>query len=87
LPDPGFVRVGKAGSGRLFVLVADQRHEGLEDVHEVQIQGQGAHDRDLVLHLRAVGFAVRVLQALRVPSGEASEHDHRRDRDDELKKS
>ena len=83
--------VRRAGSGRRAVFFigpgswalparAEQPQQHQEQVDEVQIKRQRAHDRLLGGGIGAVDFGVHVLDLLRVVGGQADEHqdpDHR----------
>ena len=68
---------------------AEQLEQHHEQVDEVQVQAQRAHDRTLGDHLgTGAGIAgqILLLQPLRVPGGEAGEHQHADHADRELER-
>src|SRR6476659_7347643 len=61
--------------------VAEQPQQHQEEVDEVEIEPQRAHDRLAAGHGAVVHRAVYLLDVLRVVGGEPDEHEHANDRD------
>jgi hypothetical protein len=60
----------------LLAALADELQQHHEQVDEVEIERQRTHQRLLGQHVTRIGFQVDLLDALRVPGGEASEDDN-----------
>src|SRR6516164_4897041 len=69
----------------LSAAVTHQLKQAREQVDEVEIEAQRAHDRLAAGHRTIIGHAVHFLDLLRVPGGEPGKHDDANDRDSPLK--
>src|SRR6516165_1020876 len=69
----------------LSAAVTHQLNQAREQVDEVKIEAQRAHDSLAAGHRPIIGHAVHFLDLLRVPGGEPGKHDDANDRDSPLK--
>ena len=67
-----------------LVSIAEQVQHHDEQVDEVEIELEGAHDRLLARHRHGIAFRIHVLDVLGVVGGQPDEHQNADHRDGEL---
>src|SRR5215217_6343551 len=82
------MKIDPFNNGRwLLFPLPGEAEEQLEEIDEVQVEGERTEHRHLAVGLMAEALGVLLLDGLRVVGGETRKHEHADDRDRELQQA